>query len=246
MPKSNLVGLRFGKLVVVQPTDKRDSSESVVWECRCDCGNTTFVSARRLNSGNTKSCGCLKRELVSKMRLSDLAGQRFGKLTAVRPTDKRQEGSVVWECKCDCGNTSFVTAASLKSGNTKSCGCLKRELASISIRNVISVDTVDGTKLSSLSSKISNNNSSGVRGVSYHKSSGKWVAYIMFQSRMYHLGSYDEMAVAVEARKRAEHVLWDPLLEEYLGSFANEQERTERLIQYFKENLKLLKESQEE
>ena len=34
---------------------------------------------------------------------------------------------IVWECICDCGNTIFVARSSLKSGNTKSCGCLRKE-----------------------------------------------------------------------------------------------------------------------
>lgn len=56
----------------------------------------------------------------------DLTGQRFGKLIAIRPTEKRAYGgNIVWECKCDCGNTCYVSAHDLKHGNVKSCGCLK-------------------------------------------------------------------------------------------------------------------------
>lgn len=55
----------------------------------------------------------------------ELTGQRFGRLVAVRPTGRRIYGSHrVWLCQCDCGNTSEVTANSLRKGNTKSCGCL--------------------------------------------------------------------------------------------------------------------------
>lgn len=52
----------------------------------------------------------------------NIAGQRFGALTAVRPTDRRAPG-VVWECACDCGATTHVQVSWLTSGNTKSCGC---------------------------------------------------------------------------------------------------------------------------
>lgn len=61
---------------------------------------------------------------------ADITNQIFGRLTALRPTAERKSGSVVWECQCECGNIAFVTAKSLKSGNTKSCGCLQRETAS--------------------------------------------------------------------------------------------------------------------
>ncbi len=53
---------------------------------------------------------------------SDLAGRRFGHLVALKPTDKRKGGFVVWECRCDCGNITYVPSGSLKSGNTASCG----------------------------------------------------------------------------------------------------------------------------
>lgn len=56
----------------------------------------------------------------------DITGQIFGNLTAVRRTDRRgADGSVVWECVCECGKTTLVTTSNLKSGNTKSCGCIQ-------------------------------------------------------------------------------------------------------------------------
>jgi len=60
-------------------------------------------------------------------RTLDLTGKRFGKLVAIRPTEKRDQGRVVWYCKCDCGNTCEVSSHSLTTGNTKSCGCLGKE-----------------------------------------------------------------------------------------------------------------------
>ena len=47
----NLAGQRFGKLVVLSPTEKRMDNGSIVWRCQCDCGNTAEVSARRLTRG---------------------------------------------------------------------------------------------------------------------------------------------------------------------------------------------------
>ena len=64
-------------------------------------------------------------------RTIDLTGQRFGRLTAVAPTDKRTCGkNVVWECKCDCGNTVYVGSGSLRIGETRSCGCWRKEKTS--------------------------------------------------------------------------------------------------------------------
>lgn len=57
----------------------------------------------------------------------DITGKRFGRLVALSPTNKRYNRQVIWKCLCDCGNISFVTCACLRSGNTKSCGCVTRE-----------------------------------------------------------------------------------------------------------------------
>ena len=69
----------------------------------------------------------------------DLTGMRFGKLTAIAPTEQRQSGSVVWECRCDCGKTAFVRSVYLTTGKTKSCGCNMNNL------RVMNPNTVDLT-----------------------------------------------------------------------------------------------------
>ncbi|MCL2322012.1 MAG: hypothetical protein FWC47_07910 [Oscillospiraceae bacterium] len=97
----DLTGQRFGRLVAISPTDKREC-KAVVWKCLCDCGNVVEVSSGHLHNGSKKSCGCLARDNCIKNgeKLSkDITGQRFGKLVAIRPTDKREDGSVVWECQ---------------------------------------------------------------------------------------------------------------------------------------------------
>lgn len=59
--------------------------------------------------------------------MKNLTNQRFGRLVALEPTLKRKSGCVVWKCQCDCGNIIEVSSHSLKTGNTKSCGCLNNE-----------------------------------------------------------------------------------------------------------------------
>lgn len=62
-------------------------------------------------------------------KIRDLTGQRFGRLVAKYPTDKRLCSSVVWHCECDCGKSCDVATVNLRNGSTKSCGCLHREAA---------------------------------------------------------------------------------------------------------------------
>jgi hypothetical protein len=60
-----------------------------------------------------------------------IEGQRFGRLVAIEPTKGRVNRQVIWLLYCDCGNDQFSTVGELKSGGTKSCGCLRRENMSI-------------------------------------------------------------------------------------------------------------------
>ena len=61
---------------------------------------------------------------------SELSGKRFGRLKVVGDSGIRRQRQVVWECDCDCGNICFVRTSHLKSGATKSCGCLNSDMAS--------------------------------------------------------------------------------------------------------------------
>lgn len=61
----------------------------------------------------------------------DLTGQRFGKLVAVELTGERRQRSPEWLCRCDCGGEILVISNSLRSGETKSCGCLQRSTAEL-------------------------------------------------------------------------------------------------------------------
>lgn len=115
----DLTGERFGKLTVVSraPAQK----PGAYWYCRCDCGSVVTVSGVNLRKSATKSCGCLGRG----RRAIDLTGRRYGKLTVIRRVPNPVPGTA-WYCRCDCGSTVVVAGKNLRTGNTKSCGCLRR------------------------------------------------------------------------------------------------------------------------
>ena len=56
----------------------------------------------------------------------DLTGQRFGAPTVIRRVPDHQKKKVLWECKCDCGNTCVRNAFLLTHDINISCGCVKR------------------------------------------------------------------------------------------------------------------------
>lgn len=61
----NLIGQKFGKLTVIKRKGKNKWG-NYKWLCRCDCGNKIITNGGSLKSGNTQSCGCLQKEIVTK------------------------------------------------------------------------------------------------------------------------------------------------------------------------------------
>lgn len=197
-----LEGKRFGRLTVIgRAAEKDKSGRCWLWECLCDCGNTCLVPGNWLTHGKKRSCGCLQKE----NRENDVTGQRFGHLTAVRPTEKTGRKGMVWVWRCDCGNLVEATIDAVKSGGRRSCGC--RNLA-IKKRQAVEMQAgcgrQDGTALSLLKSNIVyTHNTSGYRGVSWHRTMQKWTARINFRGKTYNLGYYDSAEEASAAYQRA-------------------------------------------
>lgn len=60
-------------------------------------------------------------------RIIDISGQKFNKLTAIKPIGKYKSGNVIWQCRCDCGNICEVDGSILRKYKQKSCGCYPSE-----------------------------------------------------------------------------------------------------------------------
>lgn len=128
----DLTGKQFNLLTVIKPVwhkNNKTGKVKMAWECKCDCGNTTISYSHYLRVGRHKSCGCKARN-----KLIDLTGKKFGRLTAltyIRTTKKSGKSVIKWICKCDCGSgklTEVIANSLLKTGGTKSCGCIRSEL----------------------------------------------------------------------------------------------------------------------
>ena len=117
----DIVGKRFGELVVLRSSDERGLRGALKWECKCSCGNIVTVQGSNLKNGHTTSCGDRKRH-SNGYRL-DLTGRRYGQLV-VKSFDRCVGNKGYWNCLCDCGIEKSVSGSDLQSGHTKSCGCL--------------------------------------------------------------------------------------------------------------------------
>lgn len=64
-------------------------------------------------------------------KIINLAGLKFGRLTVIKKVKNNKKGNSQWLCRCDCGNEIIVFSNNLCRGNTKSCGCLRKDNAKI-------------------------------------------------------------------------------------------------------------------
>ena len=123
----DLTGQKFGRLTVLKRAPNRGNK--IYWECQCDCGNIIETRGDRLKEGRVKSCGCWAidhAKEIGHLNEKNLLGQTFSKLTVIKRSPIiHNDHCAYWICKCSCGNEVEVCGSNLRTGNTKSCGCLK-------------------------------------------------------------------------------------------------------------------------
>ena len=146
-------------------------------------------------------------------RKKDVTGERFNMLTAIEPTGNSNSDGVIWRWQCDCGKTIESPINVITSGGKKSCGCDRVRLnAKQAIEMQKHCLRIEGTNVNNISNDtIYQSNTSGVRGVSWHKGQNKWQARIGFKGKTILLGYFDDIEDAKAARKEAE--------EEYFKAF---------------------------
>lgn len=169
---------------------------------------------------NRTYCSNACKNIALKKRLSlrqkDLKNKEFGRLTALysRNINKRYE----WLCECKCGKKVWVKTANLINGHTKSCGCLNREVASQNnskyFKKYRQKNYVEETSLSRIKAINNKNNTSGVRGIYYNKTTKRWIAKLTFKGKTYRK-SFLIKKEAIKYRKQLEEKYFKPILEKY-------------------------------
>lgn len=138
------------------------------------------------------------------MKSADMVGFEQGRLKVIKRAGNKN-GKALWECECKCGNLCHYTTTQLRHYGVNSCGCIQREkaaeLAPVAGRKR---QLINGSCLNSFNSKIGENNTSGIKGVSFYKKTGKWRAQIRVQGKNYYLGLFEKIEDAEAARLDAE------------------------------------------
>lgn len=132
----DLAGKTFGRLTPIKIIGSTPKG-GYIWECVCECGQTTTAPGSKIKSGERKSCGCIGKENLrpGNNRLN-MEGVKTDYLTVIGPahTSEKRNGSF-WRCRCKCGNITILLANQIKSGAVKSCGCKRSENQYKSIEN---------------------------------------------------------------------------------------------------------------
>jgi len=226
------VGDRYGMLTVL--ARKGTKNQNAMFLCECDCGKEKEYPASWLTDGRVTSCGCSQG--VTPL---DLTNKRFGRLVALSPTNRRESGSVMWKCRCDCGKITYRAHSNLKkSGENTNCGCLQSAISSENMKKAIHhvydtcIEKIQSTNLPS-------NNKSGIKGVFFSNSTQMWHAVIGFQKQQIRLGQYKNKEDAAIVRKIAEETIYKPFLEAYYSSLSakNEQEETDETMEMALSNI---------
>lgn len=118
-PKVDLTGKTFGYLTPLYYL------KGGKWHCRCQCGNEIDVDTRNLNSGHTKSCGCMKKQLIGQKLTIDMSNYEDDNIKVLERDGSTNLGIAKWKCICKhCGREFITEGANIRSGETKSCGCV--------------------------------------------------------------------------------------------------------------------------
>ena len=173
--EENLEDTRQGSLTIGKPFRKDGRT---YYHVKCDCGRKYDILRDNLVRKHYTHCKCRGMAIDP--------GRKYGMLQPIR---RMEDGT--WECRCDCGNTTYkkpgwLNRCNPENGINISCGC-KKQANKVKIRT---------------------DNTSGIKGVSYNRRRSKWIAYINKDDRRTFLGYYATKELAADARRVAEKAMF--------------------------------------
>lgn len=231
---NDLSGQTFGKLKVIERCEdyiQPSGQHIVMFLCQCQCENKPLIKVRAaaLRNGTTKSCGCLRKEILAK-RFAPNTYKFFddygvGYTSNGKPFYfDREDYDKIKDDRWYINKGGYVVSKN-KRMNRVVMDCPDDMI----VDHIHGKDTRNDNRkcnlrIATLSENAHNvekkkNNTSGVVGVSYSKNGNKWLARIMVEGKAISLGCFDNFDDAVNARKEAER--------KYYKSFSYNESQSE-------------------
>lgn len=171
---------------------------------------------------------CLKKkgdEDRDKKIIEEVIGKEVNGIMISRLAGRDEKSRLYVDVICPVCKKEFTTTlARVKLGIDSCKECAKSNLQEG--YRIVEDAWVEGTSILAIKpdKALNKNSTTGYKGVSLHKD-GKYRAYIHFKKKQYHLGLYDTLQQAVEARKTAEDKIYGDFLKWYAGKFPEQWER---------------------
>lgn len=126
---------KINYFTVLKESDIRAKDGSPQWEFLCVCGAIVLSPPSRVINGHKKSCSCMRyktphappknREAFRRIDPNDYLGRTNERLTVIGVQAPKDKGRIKLECRCACGNITYVYPYQFTNGDIKSCGCAR-------------------------------------------------------------------------------------------------------------------------
>ena len=203
----DLTGNKYGRYTVIERTSNSKFGKTR-WVCLCECGNQGIVVGSDLKTGKAKSCGCI--QLIhghSSHRTYNIFTAMKERCYNPKSTSYNWYGGKGIQI-CDEWLDDFDKFYNWSINN--------------GYKSNFSIDRIDNSndycpencrwidkKQQQKNQGLRKDNSSGVKGVKFHKSTGKWEVGISVDGKRHYLGVYEDFEEAKKVRMKAEKEFWD-------------------------------------
>lgn len=215
----DLIGKRFGRLTIKNMIRQ---GKTIFYECLCDCGAKKVVRKGDITRGNIKSCGCLSRDRAKLLNKKHNKWKFVGDIAIgttstgidfyIDLADYEKCKDICWFGNYDRHTNSYYIYGTQNNKKISLHQFLlgKKDGFVIDHKNHNTIDNrrknlrMVTLSENAMNQKIKSNNTSGAKGVRWHKATQKWQVGIGVGKKQIYLGVYENFEDAVKVRKDAE------------------------------------------